>query len=169
MIATPACMKLISKLRPVPTIMPESLKRSNMPPVDMLETIKTPRKANDSKTTSWKSVEWFQEERLNQFIGDFVSKVPKRCEKGIIFDSKEDFCLSYKRLFSTWWTSNLKFSNNNQIIHTAVIGDGKCPFVRSFEAWREEWKKEKISNGQKFDFFLKLIRQWSRHSTTSLL
>ena len=124
-----------------------------------LKQLKIPRKANDSKTTSWKSVEWFQEEKLNQFIGDFVSKGPKRCEKGIIFESKEDFCLSYKRLFSIWWTisasqmPNLKFSNNNQIIHTAAIGDGKCPICEKFWSVARRVKERKNFKRSKIPLF----------------
>ena len=89
MIATPACMKLLSRLRPVPTIMPESSKRLNFPLVSMLETIKTQRKAVTARLLQENQLNDCKKKDSIKCIGDIVDKGPKRCEKESFLTAKK--------------------------------------------------------------------------------
>ena len=109
------CIKhnIISKLRPVPTIMPESPKRLNLLPVAILEAIKTTRKAATARLLQKEKLNDFKKIDSTKCMDDIVSKGSKRCEKGVFFDQQRRVLYIYKieckRLFSTWWTiSNAK-------------------------------------------------------------
>ena len=82
-------MKLISKLRPIPTIMPESSKRLYLPLVSMLETIKTQRKAATARLLQENELNDCKKKDSIKWIGDIVCKGPKRCEKESFLTAKK--------------------------------------------------------------------------------
>ena len=96
MIETPTRVKLISTLRPVPTIVPESQPTVHLPPAAILETVKAPRKAPTMRVFQKDQLDDFKKKDEIKCIEDIVSKGPENCEKGVIFDRKEDILLIYK-------------------------------------------------------------------------
>lgn len=92
-------VKLISELKPVPTVIPHCQKIVNLPSAAIVDTIKTPRKPPTERI--------FQKDQLHKFVNedsitcleDLISKGPRSCEEGISFDQKENFLLMYKLEF----------------------------------------------------------------------
>ena len=96
LVKTPTRVKLEKNIKAVPTICPDSQKNINLPPVAVLETIKSSRKLPKERIFQPDQFEEFKKQDSIMNIDDLLTKGPKNFGKEFIFDRKDDCTIMYK-------------------------------------------------------------------------